>query len=71
MHLLPFLGEYSKYFDRGKLVTKKDSNTVALDLHNKAKKILKDDKVKDRKLTDRQRRFFGARIGAGRPRKRG
>jgi hypothetical protein len=48
-------------------VTKKSPSTIS---PTKAKEILKDDKVKDRELTDRQRRFFGARIGAGRPRKR-
>ena len=36
---------------------------------SKAKKILKDKKVRGKKLTTKQRKFFGAVAGGERPRK--
>lgn len=36
----------------------------------KAKKILRDKKVRDKKLTGKQKRFFGAVAGGQKPRRR-
>lgn len=37
---------------------------------SKAKKILEDKKVKGKKLTPRQKRYFGLIAGGGKPRKK-